>query len=212
MALIDIAPSERVLIAGTSGSGKTFLLRNVLVPLYAVNPVIFDPKERWEPPDESWQIVDDFNPEHERQIIRMGDYAETDGPALWDEQMGNILRHGGHTVIVDELTLVTKPRAFPPYIRRAVFTGRDYKNGSVGVWMVTQRPAFVPTSAFSESRHLITFPLTRADDRERWARETHDQIIEELDALAQHDFVYYDTLMKRIVVVPAVLTSNAAEG
>lgn len=204
MALIDIAPSERALIVGTSGSGKTFLTWNVLIPRYAMRPVIFDPKERIEPPDDTWRILRGFSEHVEKQIIRLPEYEERDGADLWDEQVGKVLRDGGHTIVIDELTLCSRPREFPRYLGRAIRTGRDYKRGSVGVWMLCQRCANIPVSAYSESRHIFSFRLTREDDRERLGRETIPQIAEEVADLGNHDYVYYDTLKKRIIVVPQV--------
>lgn len=196
MALIEIRPDERMLIVGTSGSGKTFLVWNVLIPRYAVRPVVFDPKERLEPWDESWKIVRGFHPQLEKQIIRLPEYAENDGPDLWDAEVGKVLRDGNRTIIIDELTLCSRPREFPRYLGRAVRTGRDYKRGSVGIWMVCQRCANIPVSAYSESRHIYSFSLTREDDRERLGRETHPDVVALLDELHWHDCVHYDTRTK----------------
>lgn len=201
MALIDIQPSERVLIVGTSGSGKTFLTWNILIPRYAVRPVIFDPKERIEPPDDSWQVVSAFNADIDKQIIRLPEYEESEGAALWDAQVAHILKDGNRTLVIDELTLCSKPREFMRSMGRAIRTGRDYKNGSVGIWMLCQRCANIPTSAYSESRHIFCFNLTRRDDRERMGKETNEHVVNEIDALDWHDYVYYDTREKRIVVV-----------
>lgn len=196
MALIDIRPDERVLIIGTSGSGKTFLTWNILIPRYAVRPVVFDPKERLEPFDDSWKVLSHFSPRAEKQIIRIPEYEERDGPDLWDAEVGEVLRDGNRTLIIDELTLCSRPREFPRYLGRAIRTGRDYKRGSVGVWMVCQRCANIPVSAYSESRHIYCFSLTRADDRERLGRETHDDVVSLLDELDWHDCVHYDTRTK----------------
>lgn len=196
MPMIDINPDERVLVVGTSGSGKTFLVWNILIPRYAIRPVVFDPKERLEPWDETWEIVPHFNPEIEKQIVRIPEYEEKYGPDLWDAEVAKILRDGNRTLIIDELTLCTRPREFPRSLGRAIRTGRDYKHGSVGVWMICQRCANIPTSAYSESRHIYSFSLTREDDRERLSRETHPLMVELLDELDWHDYVHYDTRKK----------------
>lgn len=201
MALIDIQPSERVLIVGTSGSGKTFLTWNVLVPRYAVRPVVFDPKERLEPPDDTWNILESFHPKAEKQIIRIPEYEERDGPSLWDAQVQNVLRDGNRTLIIDELTLVTNPRMLPKSLARAIRTGRDYKRGSVGVWMLAQRCADLPISCYSESRHKFCFQLTEEGDQETWGRRTARVVGDEIATLSGHDYVYFDSLKKRMVVV-----------
>lgn len=204
---INIAPSDRVLIIGTSGSGKSYLTRRVLLPRYAMRPVVLDPKERWDTEDNDWrghlaEVVDTFHPGgHPYQVIRLPEYDERDGPDLWDEQVAAILREGGHTIIVDELTLVTNPLRLPRSLGRAVRTGRDYKRGSVGVWMLTQQPVHIPTVTYALANHKFLFMQEREDDEVRLTRETTRDILPYLNGLRQGDYLYYNKERRLLVPV-----------
>jgi hypothetical protein len=188
--LIDIHPSDRVLIIGTSGSGKSYLTRRVLVPRYAVYPVVFDPKERWNAP--TAKIVQRYDHRAAYQVVRLPDYDEKDGPELWDEQAQAVLRDAPHTLIVDELTLVTGTRTFPRAFGRILRTGRDTRGGAVGLWMLTQQPAYIPTAAYALANHKFIFMQEREDDVIRIGRETTPAIIPYVRSLHRREYVYYN--------------------
>lgn len=197
--LIDIAPSDRVLIIGTSDSGKSFLTRRVLAPHFAVNPVVLDPKERWEARDS--EIVNKFRSGLPYQTIRLGDYADKDGPELWDAQVQAAMRDRiPHTIIVDELTLVTRSQQLPPSLGRAVRTGRDTKRGAFGVWMLTQQPAYIPTVTYALSNHKFIFMCERERDIERIGEETVPELMPYIRVLRQGDYVYYNR--QRALIIP----------
>jgi hypothetical protein len=199
MPQIEILPSDRVLIIGTSDSGKSWLTRRVLVPAFAVNPVVLDPKERWEAYNA--EVVEQFTPGHPYQVVRLGDYDEAEGPALWDAVVQAAMRDRvPHTIIVDELTLVTKSQQLPRGLGRAVRTGRDTKRGAFGVWMLTQQPAFIPTVTYALSNHKFIFMCERAADIKRIGEETTEDIVPFIADLRQGDYVYYNK--QRALIIP----------
>jgi hypothetical protein len=196
---IRIAPSERVLIIGTAGSGKSWLTRRVLVPHFALNPVVLDPKERWEARDS--EIVDRFTPGLPYQTVRLGDYPEEEGPELWDAVVQAAMRDRvPHTIIVDELTLVTRSQQLPRGLGRAVRTGRDTKRGAFGVWMLTQQPAFIPTVTYALSNHKFIFMCERDADIKRIGEETVPEIVPYVQNLREGDYVYYNR--QRALIIP----------
>jgi hypothetical protein len=205
---INILPSDRVLIIGTSNSGKSWLTRRILVPRYALNPVVLDPKERWEAPGA--RIVKKFRPGAAYQTVRLGDYADRDGPELWDAVVAAAMRDRiPHTIIVDELTLVTRSQMLPPSLGRAVRTGRDTKRGAFGVWMLTQQPAFIPTVTYALSNHKFIFQCERDADIKRIGEETTPELIPFIRELHQGDYVYYNR--ERALIIPVTRHREGAD-
>jgi energy-coupling factor transporter ATP-binding protein EcfA2 len=201
--VIDIGPDERVLIIGTAGSGKSYLTRRVLVPRYAHRPVVFDPKERWNA--KNAKVVHRFTRGLDYQVIRLGDYEEREGPYLWDDQAQSVMRdNGGHTLILDELTTVIVSRMyFPAAIGRAVRTGRDTRRGAFPVWMITQQPTQIPSTAYALANHKFFFMQERERDIQRIANETHPAIASYVRKLRKGDYVYYNREKALLVPVKA---------
>jgi len=197
---IVVHPSERVLIIGTSGSGKSYLTRTELLPRFGVRPVVFDPKERWEA--RGCKVVEHFTRRYGYQAIRLPEYDEDDGPDLWNEQAQAVLRNAPRTLVVDELTLCTKPQRLPSAMGRILRTGRDTRGGSVGLWMLTQQPVQIPTACYALSNHKWIFMQEREADIVRIGQETTPALIPFVEGLGKRDYVYYNK--ERRIIVPVM--------
>lgn len=137
---VTISPSDRVLIVGKTGSGKTTLAK---VFLKAYSPVvILDSLYRtadsdWPPAFTIFRDVDQFSQYIKRTFHR-----------------------GNYVVYIDELLEVAEhdPDIFSLLVTRGRAQG-------IGTWYATQRPRGIPRIALSEAEHLFVFRLALLDDR-----------------------------------------------
>ena len=191
---IAIGANDRVAFFGKTGSGKTTLKKHLLA-LSQKRYVIFDPKHSIRIP--GVPIHRDFRPKEDRQIVRDDGYGDL---AFWDEMFYNVMRHGPRIIDVDEVVLITPPRAILPEYGRAIKVGREL---GIPVWSGSQRPKEIPSPIFTEAEHFFTFRLTYDADRQKVAAFTTDQMYEYISNLKtakrKHDAVYYDVDGDRIV-------------
>lgn len=176
MTRFTLAPSERVLIVGRTGSGKTTLAR-VLVGGYR-NLVVIDPKWRFELP----RTLTLYSPADFRQVYPQRSTRiifRPDPNALFDqvdEVLGRVLTFGRTAINVDEaLDLATATRIVPAY-RRLVKTGRELL---CPVISCSQRPTGLHNDVIAEAEHLFAFDLHLATDRAKVAGIGGDGLLEQ---------------------------------
>lgn len=205
-----IKVSQRLTGLGHTGSGKTYLMRNLLelgVPKH-IPIIIFDGKSEYEPTRQldDWEYVDGLpkgwerevsrekRPHHRRLIVRMFDdfYPEPRrnyGPMV--EMFDRIWYWAGdksHKVIlyIDEIQTTTDEHRASGSLKRLVTMGRVR---DIGVWAGSQRPALIPRFFLSEADHLFTFRLMDQNDRDRTSEMMGDEV-KDTPGPGEHDFWY----------------------
>ena len=172
---MKIRPNERVLIAGKTGSGKTWLAHKLLA--HASRLIVVDPKgnlTKWglkEPNFWDWKAFERGKPARLRIVPPIG--AD---PDWFEEFFARLYNYGNLTLYIDEVYGVTPPGAKPGMWLSALYT-RGRERG-IGVWAATQRPVWVPLFLISEADWMLIFRLNLYDDRKRIASIAGDSILE----------------------------------
>lgn len=161
-----IQPTERAVIVGRTGSGKTTLAR-VLCGGYR-SLVVIDPKWRFELPrtvtvvgsaSEFAQVY----PQRSTRVIFRPNPEDGDHEDV-DLVIRRILRYGRTCLLIDEaMEYATVGRIMPAY-KRAITQGRELY---VPVVSCTQRPIGVHNVILSEAEHMFAFDLQLEGDREK---------------------------------------------
>jgi len=191
----DHKPGNNVTVLGHNGSGKTVLayqlLESVISPDLPAWSLVMKPEDpevvRWGkalnlPRAKTWPSLS------RRLPWRARTNGHTIWPVLGDDPLGEDerlywtmraalsdgYRRKGHRIIfADELAGLTHdtevPKGEPPLERflRPLWTrGRTLGRG---LWVASQRPAYIPGHAYSEAHHLFLFRQRDERDRKRLA-------------------------------------------
>lgn len=166
MAFI-IKANDRVLLAGKTGSGKTWLAEHLLNRVERL--VVIDSKGslgHWrldEPGDRDWRAFEQGEPGRYRILPPISDNPQVYYEALFEKLYGI----GNLIVYMDEAYAVTPQGARPGKWLSALYTrGREL---GIGTWSSTQRPAWIPGFLISEADVLIVFRLQLPEDRKKLA-------------------------------------------
>lgn len=205
MSKIIINPSERMLILGKTGGGKSIWAKHMLRIISLQMPVvIIDPNELWLGPGrggrpEDWEthkkapgtidkphLVNKFNPRWQVQCLQPDvDGSEEDprlGPFCYD-----ILKRGNIFVYFDETEGIATATHVPRYIRRLWKTGRAH---NVGAWAATQAPKGIPKIFKSQAEHFVVFKV--GDEDIDFAAAIVHAPKEEVADLGRFEWLYYN--------------------
>lgn len=184
---ITIRASDRVCFFGRTGSGKTTLARAFLraVPRF----VVLDAKHTFRM--RNVPISSEYNRFRARQVVRLPYDAED-----WEGVMRRIWRRRRTLLYVDETTLVNEAYGsrLSPQLGRAIRTGREL---GIGVWIGSQRPKDIPSAIFTEAEHFFIFQLNWHEDRKKVVSFTNTDLMDDLERLHGHQFLYYSVLENR---------------
>jgi DNA helicase HerA-like ATPase len=170
-----IKANERVLLAGKTGSGKTWFAERLLIPVQRL--IVIDPKATlapWsliEPGKRQWSQFDRGGAGRFRILPPVAD----DIDAWYEELFEHLYEAGDLTVYIDEAYAVAPPGSKPGKWLSALYT-RGRERG-IGVWAATQRPAWIPLFLISEADWLIIFRLNLEADRRRLASIAGDEVM-----------------------------------
>lgn len=185
----QIEPTERALLVGRTGCGKSTLARSLLVTMPYV--VVIDPKGEFDLPD--GKPISDPN---DLSKIRGGDprpilYRPDPQfcvPAIFDSVFRWVYERRNCTLYVDELFAVMRNGIAPHYLQAVLTRGRSLK---IRTLAATQRPFRIPLEILSESEHRFMFELNLQDDKKRMAELIGPEALQKLSG--RHNFLYYYT-------------------
>lgn len=190
---LEIRTSDRVFVVGSTGSGKTTLVKALLWKLPSV--FVLDPKHTFTlPPQWESRIY------HTMAELRHHD-DETDGQAIaaiyrptldnmsdgCDDFFYFLFDRRDCYVYVDEAMRITNATRIGKGYATVLQLGRER---NVGCWSATQRPANIPVVLLTEAEHFFVFRLRSPDDRDRMFKYTGQPELERIPP-DQHGYWYY---------------------
>lgn len=187
--ITQLKASSRVLIAGKTGSGKTWLARQLL---WSIPRLVFiDVKgtlHNWRSTPYSrkaWQAF--IKGDSGRWRIQA---PIVDDPFSWYERLFEQLYLVKNvTLYLDEVYGVIPPgQRIGKWLNALITRGRER---NIGVWSATQRPTWIPLSLISEADYLFVFRLQLAADRLRLAEIGGEQLTKPVKH--KHGFYAVDT-------------------
>jgi energy-coupling factor transporter ATP-binding protein EcfA2 len=201
MSKLVIDPSERWIILGKTGSGKTEFVKYLLRIVSGKMPVVIvDPKEYWLGRFPKWaekkekgsvdkpRLVDTFNPKWHVQCLQP-DPDDPDDDRL-SQLCSDVLKHGNVLVYFDESEDIATANFVPKHIRRIWKTGRAK---GVGAWVSTQAPRGIPRIFKSQAEHFISLKVGQ-EDIDPVAELLH-AADEDVRGLMNFEWLYYNVKM-----------------
>lgn len=201
---IKIDPSERWLILGKTGSGKTEYVKYMLRIIEKSMPVvIIDPKELWlgkgKGRKEDWEsdkkkpgtidrphLINSFNPKWHVQCLQ----PDVDG-AEEDERLisvcNAVFERGNTFVYFDESEGIATATQVPKYVRRLWKTGRAH---NIGCWVSTQAPKGIPRIFKSQAEKFVVMKVGVEDIK--FSAELVHAMEEEVAELGRFEWLFYD--------------------
>jgi Cdc6-like AAA superfamily ATPase len=181
--MVQIKPSEHILILGRTGQGKTFWTKNVLLPALKRQKnnvlVILDPKNEYEAPHTAISPKDLNGALYGQKrpiskVIRL-DVSEPDVSvaeeylrAAWSpfRDINPNPKYkptfGVRFLIEDAPIFYDSPFATPPMLKRWVAIGRSHQKTII---MTSQRMQLIPKTVASQVEHAFIFKLGPYDNK-----------------------------------------------
>lgn len=177
--MIKISNSDRVVLIGKTGAGKTTLVKSLLP---RVNRVIaIDPKHtlKIDGFKKGWNL-----PRFSKRfqlIVR---------PKMYDdEKLFDLILQANKarnvTIYVDELATLSE--MFPLSTALLADIARTGREKHIALWTATQRPRGVPRVFLTETEIFFVFRVRSADDRQYIKGYAGDEV---LDQIPKHQFWY----------------------
>jgi energy-coupling factor transporter ATP-binding protein EcfA2 len=212
-----IDPSERVIIIGKTGSGKTEWAKyHLRIVAQHMPVVIIDPKEFWLGKHPQWEmerrkpgsvdkphLINAFNPKYNVQILQPDeDSADHRLEKLCYDTIDRLTDGEFQCMMLyfDETEDIATAYSIPRYIRRVWKTGRAL---GLGAWVSTQVPTGIPRIFKSQAEKFITFQV--GDEDVGLVASIMHTTSEAVASLGQYEYLYYDNKsMQNAVWMPPV--------
>lgn len=176
MADFTMGPTDRVLVVGTTGSGKSTATRAMTVGYR--NQVVIDPKhDEALPRSITVYTPAEFArvyPQRATRILYRPDASLDRGEDV-DQVMARVERYGRTAVIVHEAMFYATAAWILPSYRRLQVAGRGR---GIPVWSLSQRPMGLHNVLLSEATHVLLFDLALEGDRRKIAGIVGDGAME----------------------------------
>ncbi|MFQ5531333.1 MAG: hypothetical protein ACE5ES_01830 [Candidatus Nanoarchaeia archaeon] len=193
MKSLKIYNSDRIFIAGKSGSGKSYLAKEIFKALNRL--VLVDYKH--EVIIGGFGIIKSYS--EFLDLVQKGHTKIIMRPSGTHEQINSelskietyIFNKGNWTIAFDELTKREKNfMDLPPSLDNIVRMGRSR---GVGIIVIHQRPSRLELGFMSEAEHFFIFTLNLRVDKDKMRGVIGDENIGLIDKLDwdKHEFVYY---------------------
>lgn len=177
MKLSQIVPAktDRAVIVGSTGSGKTYLVREMLKFRRFV--VVLDTKGMmdWSKAD-GYQLIKSGKKENDEKVFQRLQNTTAEKilfkpSARWlrnDEAIEDFFQwiywRGHTTLYIDELTSIADTHKMPVGYRDLLARGREK---GIEVWTSTQRPSGIPQQVLTESENCYCFKLRHPNDKKK---------------------------------------------
>lgn len=182
---IQIKNSERVFIVGTTGSGKTELVKYFLSRMNRV--LVIDPKFEFKLDGFKRSKTLPMFGNNFKIIYRPRDEDDFDLARL----IQKILKGKNATIYIDELATIAEQ--FPETLLKLMQVQREGRSRRVTNWVATQRPRRIPLIFKTESENIFQFFLRDEDDRAHMASYIGKDALDPIDL---YNFWYVRSGMK----------------
>jgi ABC-type dipeptide/oligopeptide/nickel transport system ATPase component len=160
MTQVKILNNERVILLGTTGSGKTVLAKRFLMSLNRV--LVIDPKHTFK--------LDGFKRTKEVPLFthnfRMIYRPTRDDDLHLADLIWKLNKQKHVTIYVDELSSLAESPFFKNTVTELMDIARTGRERHVALWASVQRPRRTPRIFFSEAEVFFQFKLKSGEDRE----------------------------------------------
>jgi hypothetical protein len=143
-------------------------------------------------------LINAFNPKWRVQCLQP-DVDGTEQDERLERLCYDLLKVGNHFMYFDESEGIATANQVPRYIRRVWKTGRAH---GLGAWVSTQAPTGIPKIFKSQAEKFIAFKVGE-EDADVVGNIVHASE-EEVKALKQYHWMYYDTTMERAILNPPI--------
>jgi len=170
MNKFKIQEDNRLIVVGTTGSGKTVLAKHLLLNPNLTRVVVIDPKHTFslEGYKRGWSLP--WLSNKFKLIVRPSKKDDEKLASL----LYSLLGAGNVIIYIDELaTMADFFKLSTAVLADIARTGREKK---VGLWTATQRPAWIPKIFLTESEVYIMFQLRTDADRKYMAGLMGDDV------------------------------------
>lgn len=191
LSVIRIKPTERAVIVGKTGSGKT-TLATALVNTYH-HVFAWDIKgeldllgahEVKDPQELESKKVRDWD----RIVYRPEPEFDTED---WNEAvLAWVYDRKNTTLYIDEIYALMRRSQAPEWYRAILTRGRSRRIRTISC---TQRPAWIPLAVLSEAEHYVCFELNLLEDRKRMAALMGEEVMQEPE---EYSFWYSNSKQK----------------
>lgn len=191
---IKIKSSDRIFITGMTGSGKSVLMKQLLIPQLQ-NLVLYDYKHEIELPEAVYfHDVQDFKRQPNEPCIIYR--SSSGGDKEFDALCRQVFYRGSNTLVLDEIASHMTPMKILPWHDTIMRLGRS-KN--VGCINCTQRPRITHNNVISQCEHFFIFKLLQDSDKKKMAEFCGAEVLRPID---KYWFWYYNIAMDRPVLCP----------